>query len=149
MPVDASGVYHSVSVRSPRSITMPYGSLIRQSNPFGKLRSRAGIVLLVLTKSSDLLTTAVGLTVVDGVYERNPVAAWVYSDFGLLGLAVLSLLGILLILLVVESASRWVANIDDCQIRRSHLTLISYLPLSVVFAFATVHNSILLLQIGG
>lgn len=105
-----------------------------------------GITILVLTKLSDLVTTFLGLVVVEGLAEKNPVGAWVYRELGIAGLAGTSFFGILLVIVVVESAGTWLSTLDECSVDRRHLYLISYLPLSAVYALATIHNSILLLQ---
>lgn len=50
-----------------------------------------GMVLLVGTKSTDAITTAVGLALVPGIVEMNPLADAVFADAGTVtGLVVLS-----------------------------------------------------------
>lgn len=108
-----------------------------------------GVVLLVLTKMTDLFTTILGLAVVDGLVEKNPVGAWLYGEIGVAGLVGASLIGVLVVVLVVESVESWIATQDDCSFESRHLYLISYLPLIIVYSLATIHNSLLLLgQVG-
>lgn len=102
------------------------------------------IGVLILTKTSDLLTTVLGLVLVDGLVEKNPVGAWLYAEAGIGGLLGASLVGVLVVVLVVEAAGTWLGTLDECSIGRRHLYLLSYLPLSCVYLFATVHNSILI-----
>jgi len=125
-----------------------HGALPSPSVSVPLVRSHTGVILLVLTKTLDLATTVIGLTLIDGVREKNPVAAWAYSQYGVIGLVALSLIGVIIILAVVETASQWLASTEDCSIQRTHLTMISYIPLSVVFAFATINNTLLLLELG-
>ena len=105
-----------------------------------------GFALLVLTKATDLLTTIVGLTVVEGLAEKNPVGALIYREIGIVGLIGASIVGVLLVVVVVELAGSWIATLDDCSLESRHLYLISYLPLILVYLFATINNSILVLR---
>jgi len=105
-----------------------------------------GFALLVLTKSTDLLTTIVGLTVVEGLAEKNPVGALIYREIGIVGLIGASIVGVLLVVVVVELAGSWIATLDDCSLECRHLYLIGYLPLILVYSAATIHNSMLVLR---
>jgi len=105
-----------------------------------------GLALLVLTKMTDLLTTIVGLTLVDGVTEKNPIGAWIYREIGIAGLIGASITGVLMVVIVVEVVGSWLSTLDECSLERRHLYFISYLPLIIVYSIATLNNSMLLLS---
>lgn len=106
----------------------------------------AGIALLVFAKLTDLLTTIVGLKLVDGLSERNPVGAWLYAEMGVAGLILASVFGVFLVVVVVEWARSLILEYDDSSLGDYHLYLISYLPLTCLYLIATVHNLILVFQ---
>lgn len=102
------------------------------------------ILVLVASKSGDLVTTAVGLTVVDGLTERNPVAGAVFRRFGVVGLCVLSAAVLLAVVLVVERAATVLDRHDDTTMESDTVYLLGYLPLVTVFGAVTVYNVVLL-----
>jgi len=106
--------------------------------------SRVGIATLVTTKGLDLVTTILGLSVVAGLAEQNPIGAIIYREFGIPGLVGVSLVGTVLVILVVEWA---VARLQSLGYTDSAYSLyvISYLPLSVLYTIATINNVLLLL----
>jgi len=112
----------------------------------GWLRSVSGpwILALVASKTGDLLTTVVGLTVVDGLTERNPVAGAVFLQFGVVGLCVLTAAVLLAVVLVVERAASVLERHDETAVGSDTVYLIGYLPLVTVFGAATVYNAVLL-----
>lgn len=111
-------------------------------------RRNSGLLALLVTKSADLLTTVVGLTVVTGLSERNPVGSWAYSEAGALGLVLLSLMGVGVLVLTVETTAHWLASLDDTTLSRRHLVWGSYVPVSLIYGYATIHNTILILSHG-
>ena len=102
------------------------------------------ILALVASKSGDLVTTVVGLTVVDGLTERNPVAGTVFRQFGVVGLCVMTAAVLLVVVLVVEYAASVLERHDDTSIGPSTVYFLGYLPLVTVFGAATVYNAVLL-----
>lgn len=107
-----------------------------------------GLLALLATKGADLLTTIVGLTVVDGLSERNPVGSWAYTEAGALGLVSLSLIGVGVLVFTVEATAHWLGSLDDTVLSRRHLVWGSYVPVSLLYGYATVHNTILILAHG-
>jgi len=108
--------------------------------------SSVGIAAFGLTKLGDLVTTVVGLVVVDGLSERNPFAASLIGRFGIPGLVIATVAVFCLVVVVVEWATTMAernSNLDSTL-----LYLISYLPLSLVFALATVNNAVLVYRAG-
>lgn len=105
----------------------------------------AGIVALVLTKTGDYVTTVLGLVTIDGLVERNPVAASTMESIGLAGLFVLSLLGISAVVLVVEWSVSRLHDTDDFDGDPTAIYLVSYVPLSMLYGCTTVQNVALIL----
>lgn len=106
-----------------------------------------GIVLLVVTKLGDIVTTAAGLLLVDGLTERNPAAAAVIEAAGLVGLVGVSIAAIALVVVVVESVVATVESMDDVDLDTTVLYACSYIPLATVSTFATIHNLLLILSV--
>lgn len=111
--------------------------------------STAGVLALLVTKLADLATTIAGLTLVTGLTEQNPVAATFVREFGIPGLVVSSAVGLAVVIVVVEKLSTHVARSDAYDLRPRTLYLLSYVPLSVVFAAASINNSLLLVRMSG
>lgn len=111
--------------------------------------STAGVTALVATKAADLATTVAGLTLVSDLTEQNPFAAHLVQQFGVSGLVAASAVGVAVVVLVVELTSAFVAASDEIDLRPRTLYLLSYLPLSVVFAMASIHNSPLIASAAG
>ena len=103
------------------------------------------MVALVATKMTDLLTTIFGLVAVDGLVERNPVAATAVGVFGIPGLAALSLLGVSVVVFVVEWGVSWLEGNDQFDGDPTVVYLVSYVPLSLLYGFTTVQNVALIL----
>lgn len=106
---------------------------------------RFGICMVVITKAGDLLTTVIGLVYVDGIVEQNPIAAAVFARAGVLGLLVISVVGIGLLIAVVEALGTIVDDVDEVEIDGRILYYCSYVPLAFISALATVYNSMLIL----
>lgn len=102
------------------------------------------ILALVASKAGDLATTIVGLTVVDGLSERNPVAGAVFHQFGVAGLCVLSVLVLVVVVLVVEWAGTVLERDDRTKMNTDTAYFLGYFPLVTVFAGVTVFNAVLL-----
>jgi hypothetical protein len=102
------------------------------------------ILALVASKLGDLTTTIVGLTVVDGLSERNPVAGAVFRQFGILGLAAVSAIAVLVVVYVVESAASVLERHDETAMGTDTAYLLGYFPLVTVFGGVTVSNAVLL-----
>ncbi|WP_336003450.1 hypothetical protein [Halorientalis halophila] len=102
------------------------------------------ILALVLTKAGDLTTTILGLVVVDGLTERNPVAAAIVARFGIVGLCWLTLVVLGVVVLVVEFAARIIERDTETDLSGDAAYLLGYLPLVALFTLATVYNAVLL-----
>lgn len=62
-----------------------------------------GIILLVMARSGDWLTTLIGLQISDRIHETNLVAAWLFREIGFgAGMVLLGLGTLLSIICVVE-----------------------------------------------
>jgi hypothetical protein len=102
--------------------------------------STRGIAALVVTKGADLLTTAYGILLVEGVVEVNPIAATVFARTGVLGLVAMSVVGTAIVVLVVEWGANAVRRLtgDDRSVRWLYVG--GYAPLACLSALATVNN---------
>lgn len=108
----------------------------------------AGVASLVATKAGDLLTTVLGLVYVEGLTERNPVAAAVFESAGVPGLVAVSLAGIALVVVVVEGLVSYLERHEETDLDPRVPYFLGYVPLIAIFAFATVHNAVLVLGAG-
>lgn len=119
--------------------------------PFGNLIgwSWVWIGLLVVGKALDVVTTAVGLLYVPGFVEANPFAAVYFDSFGVVtGLLSLSLALIVVVTAVTELGARYLANHEDGPAWGPTVTrFVGYVPLSVVFVFAGLHNAGLIIRV--
>jgi len=105
--------------------------------------------LLVVTKALDAGTTAVGLMLVPGFVEGNPLAATVLNSSSVgAGLLSLSLLVVFGVGLVTEIGARYLAGHPDAPDWSPTLTrMVGYGPLSVIFAAAAIHNAGLIIRV--
>lgn len=124
---------------------MSWGFGVRPLSPV----STVGIAAVVVTKAADLLTTAVGLVLVEGITERNPLADALFARFGLLGLVGASVVGVAIVVAVVEWMATLVDANDAYALQPRTLYSISYVPLSVIYALVSIHNTILLIGVTG
>lgn len=104
------------------------------------------IACLLLTKALDATTTAVGLTLVPGLVESNPFAAALFSTVGVLpGLLLASLAVLAFVVGVTEAGAAWLARHPDAPGWGPTATrAVGYLPPSLIFGAAAVHNATLL-----
>lgn len=100
---------------------------------------------LLLTKALDATTTAVGLALVPGLAEANPVAATLFSTVGVLpGLLLASLVILAIVVAVTETGAGWLRRHPDAPGWAPRATRIAgYLPPSLVFGAAAIHNATL------
>jgi hypothetical protein len=105
--------------------------------------STTGIAVLAVAKGADLVTTVLGLTMVDGLTERNPVAAWMFHHYGVGGLLAVTLLAVGAVVVVVEWGVSTLSRVDGYEHRAHYLYYASYLPLTVLYGFASIHNAAL------
>lgn len=106
-----------------------------------------GAGLLAVSKFGDLLTTVIGLVYVDGITERNPVAAAVFEAAGVPGLVAVSLGGVALVIVVVEGLTSYLRCREDVDLDPRVPYLLSYVPLVGIFTLVTVHNTLLVLAV--
>lgn len=104
-----------------------------------------GAGLLAVTKFGDLLTTVVGLFYVDGLTEKNPIAAAVLDVAGVPGLAAVSFGGVALVVVVVEGLTSYLERREEVDLDPRVPYLLGYGPLVGIFALATVNNTLLVL----
>ncbi|WP_424020038.1 hypothetical protein ACOZ4N_20135 (plasmid) [Halorientalis pallida] len=102
------------------------------------------ILALVASKAGDLATTVVGLTVVDGLSERNPLADMIFHQFGIIGLVTVSTIAVLVVVFVVEWAAGVLERSDETGMGPDTVYLLGYFPLVTVFGGVTVFNVVLL-----
>ena len=104
------------------------------------------IACLLLTKALDATTTAVGLTLVPGLVESNPFAAVLFSSVGVLPGLLLATLAVLAVVVgVTEAGVAWLRKRPDTPGWGPTVTrIVGYLPPSLVFGVAAVHNTTLL-----
>jgi hypothetical protein len=116
------------------------------TNPLSWYRSASvpWILALVASKAGDLATTIVGLTIVDGLSERNPVAGTVFHQFGVAGLCVVSVFVLVVVVLVVEFAGTVLERDDRTELSPDTAYFLGYFPLVTVFGGATVYNAVLI-----
>lgn len=105
-----------------------------------------GIALLSLTKALDASTTAIGLTLIPGVVESNPLAATLFSAVGVLpGLLVGTVAVLVCIVAITEAGAAWLGRAPDAPGWVPGATrAVCYLLSSLVFGAVAVHNAVLL-----
>lgn len=105
-----------------------------------------GIALLSLTKALDAGTTAIGLTLVPGVVESNPLAAALFSAVGVLpGLLVGTVAVLVAVVAITEASAAWLRRAPDVPgWAPGAARTVGYLVPSLVFGAVAVHNAMLL-----
>ncbi|MDX1746283.1 MAG: hypothetical protein R3324_10125 [Halobacteriales archaeon] len=106
----------------------------------------AGVSFLTVTKTFDVLTTVVGLSLFPTLVERNPVAGYLISEFGLVpGLALGGVLTVVGWVVYVEAGSSVVTHLEPGE-RWPWLLArtVGYVPLSLFFAALAVNNAFLI-----
>lgn len=107
-----------------------------------------GIALLSLSKALDAATTLLGLTLVPGVVETNPFAAALFSRLGVVaGVVVASITVLAVVVAVTEAGVAWLRRSDAPEWAAAATRAVGYLPPSLLFCAATVHNAALLLTV--
>lgn len=106
----------------------------------------AGVTLLLITKTLDVLTSVVGLSVFPSLVERNPVAEVLIAHFGLVpGLFGGGLLAVVGIVIYVEAGSSVVTYQGSGQYWPSVLARTAgYVPPSLLFAVLAANNAFLI-----
>jgi hypothetical protein len=112
--------------------------------PWARSVSGPWILALVASKAGDLATTIAGLTVVDGLTERNPIAGAIFEQFGVVGLGALSAAVLVVVVAVIEYAATVLERQDETSMGRTSAYLLGYLPMVVVFGAVTLYNAVLL-----
>lgn len=130
-PVDHSGAYrHNHERRQNRLFLVP------------------GFLLLVTMKAADILTTAVGLSLLPGLAELNPIAAAVFGEIGPIdGLVALGTGVVLMTGLVVEFCACEAYRYTRSPTVPALLRVGAYGSLSTVYAFAAVKNALLIARL--
>lgn len=109
--------------------------------------SLSGLVLLVLTKGADALTTWVGLSFVPGVYEANGLAAAAFQQLGVThGLLVSSFVVVACITCLTEGASLAIAVRRRDGYLAPVVRAVGYGLPSALFALIAVYNVTILLD---
>jgi hypothetical protein len=110
--------------------------------------SIVGITLVTVGKLTDSATTAVGLFLIPGVTEFNPVVRTVIHQLGILpGLVVTSLLSLVTIIALTETGAHVSRQLTSDSERSSILILIIGYGLPAgAFVGVTIHNAVLLMK---
>ena len=106
----------------------------------------AGASLLLITKSLDVATTVLGLSLFPSLVERNPVAGYLIAQFGLVpGLTLGGVLTVVGWVAYVEAGSSVVTHLEPGE-RWPWLLArtVGYVPLSLFFAALAVNNAFLI-----
>lgn len=106
----------------------------------------AGVSFLLITKTLDVFTTVIGLSLFPTLVERNPVAGFLISQFGLVpGLALGGVLTVVGWVVYVEAGSSVVTHLEPGE-RWPWLLArtVGYVPLSLFFAGLAVNNAFLI-----
>lgn len=101
---------------------------------------------LLITKTLDVITTIVGLSLFSSLVERNPVAEFLIVQFGLVpGLLFGGVLTVVGMTVFVEAGSSVVAHLEPGQRwPRLLARTVGYVPLSLFFAVLAVNNAFLI-----
>jgi len=106
----------------------------------------AGVSLLLITKTLDVITTVIGLSLFPALAERNPVAEYLITQFGLVpGLVLGGVLTVVGMAIFVETGSSVLTHLEPG--RKWPLVLartIGYVPLSLFFAVLAINNAFLI-----
>jgi hypothetical protein len=106
----------------------------------------AGVSLLLITKTLDVVTTVIGLSLFPALAERNPVAELLIAQFGLVpGLVLGGVLTVVGMAIFVETGSSVLTKLEPG--RQWPLVLartVGYVPLSLFFAVLAVNNAFLI-----
>lgn len=106
----------------------------------------AGVSFLLITKMLDVTTTVVGLALFPSLAERNPVAEFLITQFGLVpGLLFGGVLTVVGMAIFVETGSSVLTHLEPG--RQWPLLLartVGYVPLSLFFAALAVNNAFLI-----
>lgn len=105
------------------------------------------ILALVASKASDLVTTLLGLLLVDGLTERNPVAGVVFDQFGVVGLWTLSAVVLVAVIAVVERGASVLERHDETALGAHTVYFLGYLPLITLFSSVALYNAVLLCRL--
>ncbi len=99
-------------------------------------------ITLLLLQIADIITTMYGFEFIDGVYERNPLMAWVISTFGFWAAAVVKFVFVAGILLLLH---RIVDSYDDGVAA----TATAALSIATFAFLVVVLNNLYTLQVNG
>lgn len=104
-----------------------------------------GIAFLLGTKLADVVTTVVGVRYVPTITEANPVADWVFIEWGLFtGLTVLGFGSVLLAVCAAELFGRELKRRFGLPKTALFAQASIYLMLSALFAVVSVLNGLLI-----
>lgn len=106
----------------------------------------AGAVFLLITKTLDVVTTVVGLSLFPSLVERNPVAVFLITQFGVVpGLLLGGVLTVVGMVVFVETGSSVVTYLEPEKWWPGVLArTVGYVPLSLFFAALAVNNAFLI-----
>jgi hypothetical protein len=104
-----------------------------------------GLVLLVGTKLTDVVTTAIGVRYVPSIVEANPVANGAFADLGLLtGLTVFGAASVLLATGAAELLGLEIRRRLGLETTALCAQASIYLALVVLFGLVSLHNAALI-----
>lgn len=101
---------------------------------------------LLITKTLDVITTVVGLALFPSLAERNPVAEFLITQFGLVpGLLLGGVLTVVGMVIFVETGSSVLTHLEPGQQWPLLLArTVGYVPLSLFFAVLAVNNAFII-----
>jgi hypothetical protein len=106
-----------------------------------------GLVFLVGTKLTDVVTTAVGVRYIPAIVEANPVAGGLFAELGLLtGLTVLGAATVLFAACAAELFGLEVRRRFGLPKTALFAQASIYLTLSALFGLVSIHNAALIAE---
>jgi len=104
-----------------------------------------GLFLLIMTKTTDAVTTAIGLRYVPGIVELNPLADAVFAGGGTVaGLAVLSFATVGVAMLAAELLAIEIRRTLQMDCTALLAKAVVYGALSLLFGWVSVNNALLI-----
>lgn len=115
-------------------------------HPFGV--DSPAVIAFVFSKSADGLATLIGLTISPHIVETNLYLRITIRHLGtLLGVIVATIVVLLLVIAVTESAVVTALRIDpEATWVVGVIRFVGYVPLSMVFAGVSLHNATVIIQ---
>lgn len=106
-----------------------------------------GLPSLVLSKAADTTTTLIGLQFVPFVFESNPHLRMLMASIGSIPALLLGTVAVLGLVVGVTESARLACQRFDCDVDSAErmVRFVGYVPLSIVFLAASLHNLLVVL----